>query len=52
MQPVEQRHGSMSFVNTSRPDYLSRIDLSDAPTVMRQLPAAFEQFNEVHPTRP
>ena len=38
-----------SFVNTFRRDYLSRIDLSDAITVMRQLPAAFEHFNEVHP---
>jgi putative transposase len=38
-----------SFVNTFRRDYLSRMDLSDALTVMRQLPAAFEHFNEVHP---
>jgi len=38
-----------SFVNTFRRDYLSRMDLSDAPTVMRQLPAAFEHFNEMHP---
>ena len=33
-----------SFVNKFRRDYLS-----DAPTVMRQLPVAFEHFNEVHP---
>lgn len=38
-----------SFVNTFRRDYLSRMDLSDAPTVLVQLPAAFEHFNEVHP---
>ncbi|MDB5844509.1 MAG: transposase [Polaromonas sp.] len=38
-----------SFVNTFRRDYLSRMDLSDAPTVMRQLPEAFEHFNAVHP---
>jgi len=38
-----------SFVNTFRRDYLSRMDLSDAPTVLTQLPAAFEHFNEVHP---
>ncbi|MDB5742963.1 MAG: family transposase [Polaromonas sp.] len=30
-----------SFVNTFRRDYLSRMDLSDACAVMRQLPAAF-----------
>ena len=38
-----------SFVNTFRRDYLSRMDLSDAPTVLAQLPAAFEHFNEIHP---
>ncbi|WP_375137503.1 IS3 family transposase [Roseateles depolymerans] len=38
-----------SFVNTFRRDYLSRMDLTDARTVMAQLPAAFEHFNEVHP---
>ena len=38
-----------SFVNTFRRDYLSRMDLTDAQTVMAQLPAAFEHFNEVHP---
>lgn len=38
-----------SFVNTFRRDYISRMDLSDAPTVLAQLPAAFEHFNEVHP---
>lgn len=38
-----------SFVNTFRRDYVSRMDLSDAPTVMAQLAAAFEHFNEVHP---
>ena len=38
-----------SFVNTFRRDYVSRMDLSDAATVLAQLPAAFEHFNEVHP---
>lgn len=38
-----------SFVNTFRRDYLSRMDLSNALTVLAQLPAAFEHFNEVHP---
>lgn len=38
-----------SFVNTFRRDYLSRMDLRDARTVLAQLPAAFEHFNEVHP---
>ena len=38
-----------SFVNTFRRDYESRMDLSDAPTVLAQLPVAFEHFNEVHP---
>jgi putative transposase len=38
-----------SFVNTFKRDYVSRMDLTDAPTVMAQLPAAFEHFNEVHP---
>ena len=36
-----------SFVNTFKRDYVARIDLSDA-TVLAQLPAAFEHFNEVH----
>lgn len=38
-----------SFVNTFLRDYLSRMDLRDARTVLDQLPAAFEHFNEVHP---
>ncbi len=38
-----------SFVNTFKRDYVSRMDLTDAPTVMAQLPAAFDHFNEVHP---
>jgi transposase InsO family protein len=38
-----------SFVNTFRRDYVSRMDLSNAATVMAQLPAAFEHFNEIHP---
>ena len=38
-----------SFVNTFWRDYDARMDLSDAPTVMEQLPAAFEHVNEAHP---
>ena len=38
-----------SFVNTFRRDYLSRMNLSDARTVMQQLPAAFDHFNAFHP---
>jgi len=38
-----------SFVNTFKRDYVARMDLTDARTVMAQLPAAFEHFNEVHP---
>ena len=38
-----------SFVNTFKRDYVSCMDLTDAQTVLAQLPAAFEHFNEVHP---
>jgi len=38
-----------SIVNTFKRDYVSRMDLSDARTVLARLPAAFEHFNEVHP---
>ena len=38
-----------SFVNTFKRDYVSRMDLTDAKTVLAQLPAAFEHFNNVHP---
>jgi transposase InsO family protein len=38
-----------SFVNTFKRDYVSRMDPADAKTVMAQLPAAFEHFNNVHP---
>ena len=38
-----------SFVNTFRRDYLARMDLGDAQSVLAQLPAAFKHFNEVHP---
>lgn len=38
-----------SFVNTFKRDYVARMDLSDAQTVLAQLPATFEHFNEVHP---
>ena len=47
MESAEQRHGR-DFVNTLRRDYVARMDLSDAATVLAQLPAAFEHFNEVH----
>ena len=38
-----------SFVNTFKRDYVARMDRGDARTVLEQLPAAFEHFNEVHP---
>lgn len=38
-----------SFVNTFKRDYVARMDLRDAPTVLAQLQAAFQYFNEVHP---
>jgi transposase InsO family protein len=38
-----------SFVNTFKRDYVARMDLRDPQTVLAQLPAAFEHFNEVHP---
>lgn len=38
-----------SFVNTFRRDYLSKMNLCDVQTVLGQLAAAFEHFNEVHP---
>lgn len=47
----KQWHGRelRRFVNTVRRDYVSRMDLTDAETVMAQLPSAFQHFNEVHP---
>ncbi|MET3371811.1 transposase InsO family protein [Variovorax boronicumulans] len=38
-----------SFVNTFKRDCVSRMGLADARTVMAQMAAAFEHFNEVHP---
>ncbi len=38
-----------SFVNTFKRDYVSRMDLANARTVMAQMAAGFEHFNEVHP---
>jgi putative transposase len=38
-----------SFVNTFKRDYVSKMNLDDAFTVLAQLPAAFEHFNEIHP---
>jgi transposase InsO family protein len=38
-----------SFVNTFKRDYVARMDLRDVNTVLAQLSAAFEHFNEVHP---
>lgn len=37
------------FVNTFKRDCVAQMDRSDAATVLAQLPAAFEHFNEVHP---
>jgi putative transposase len=38
-----------SFVNTFKRDYVSQMDRSSADIVLRQMPAAFKHFNEVHP---
>jgi putative transposase len=38
-----------AFVKTFKRDYAARMDRSDAITVMRQLGAAFEHYNTVHP---
>ena len=38
-----------SFVNTFKRASVSRMDLTDAMTVLAQMRAAFEHFNEVHP---
>jgi len=38
-----------AFVNTFKRDYVERMDRSDAITVMRQLNAAFEHYNDIHP---
>jgi putative transposase len=38
-----------SFVNTFKRDYVSGMDLTDAVTVLAQMPAAFEHFNDIHP---
>lgn len=40
-----------AFVKTFKRDYADRMDRRDAFTVLRQLPAAFEHYNEVHPHR-
>jgi putative transposase len=45
----QSRGMAESIVNTFRRNYLSRMDLSDASTVLAQLPAAVEHFNAVHP---
>ena len=36
-------------MNTFKRDYVARMNLRDAKTVLAQLSAAFEHFNEVHP---
>lgn len=36
-------------MNTFERDYVAPMDLRDARTVLAQLTAAFEHFNEVHP---
>jgi len=38
-----------AFVKTFKRDYVERMDRSDAISVMRQLTAAFEHYNDVHP---
>jgi len=38
-----------SFVKTFKRDYVTRMDRRDAEAVMRQLHAAFEHYNDVHP---
>lgn len=38
-----------SFVKTFKRDYVGRMDRRDAPTLMAQLAAAFEHYNDVHP---
>jgi transposase InsO family protein len=38
-----------SFVKTFRRDYVARMDCADAMAVLRQLPAAFQHYNTVHP---
>ena len=38
-----------AFVKTFKRDYVERMDRSDAVTVIRQLSAAFEHYNDVHP---
>jgi putative transposase len=38
-----------AFVKTFKRDYVGRMDRSDALTVMRQLPAAFQHYNKIHP---
>jgi putative transposase len=43
------RTSAESFVNTFKRDYVSRMDLANARTVMAQMAAAFEHVNEVHP---
>jgi putative transposase len=38
-----------AFVKTFKRDYADRMDRRDAPTLMRQLGAAFEHYNSIHP---
>lgn len=38
-----------AFVKTFKRDYVERMRRSDAITVMRQLNAAFEHYNDIHP---
>jgi len=40
-----------AFVKTFKRDYVERMNRADAMTVMRQLDAAFEHYNENHPHR-
>ena len=40
-----------AFVKTFKRDYADRMDRRDALTVLRQLNAAFEHYNDIHPHR-
>ena len=48
----ECKGAAESFVNTFQRDFVARMDLGNAQTVLSQLPAAFDHFNEMpsHPS--
>jgi len=44
------RHGiAEAFVKSFRRDYVEPMDRPDAVTVMQQLSATFEHYNDIHP---